>query len=67
MRQRRQTAGEDAVGLAKESLGGPSRVWDHMRRRRSGGKDGDNGVAGRRRQWRAWTGMGMRRRRWWWL
>jgi hypothetical protein len=48
LRQRRQTAGEDAVGLAKESLGGPSRVWDHMRRRRSGGKDGDNGVAGRR-------------------
>jgi hypothetical protein len=48
LRQRRRTTGEDAVGPSKESLGGPSRVWDHVWQRRSGGKDDDNGVVGRR-------------------
>ena len=46
LRRRRRTPGEEeAVGPAKDSVGGPSGVWDQVRRSRSGGEVGDCGVA----------------------
>ena len=45
LRRWRRTTGEDAVGPTKESVEGPSMVRDHVRRRSSGGEDGDSGVA----------------------
>jgi hypothetical protein len=45
LRRRRRTAGDDAVGPAKESVGGPCRECDQVRRSKSGGDDGACGVA----------------------
>ena len=38
LRRRRRTAGDDAVGPAKESAGAPCGECDQVSRRRSGGR-----------------------------